>query len=75
MLIKLFIPIFIVTILFFVLVFELMDAFTNLWRYISQDVGFAEISKIAILYLPKCISYYCTALCMHFRFGTSVYEQ
>ena len=57
MLIKLFIPIFIVTILFFVLVFELMDAFTNLWRYISQDVGFAEISKIAFLYLPKCISY------------------
>ncbi len=57
MLIKLFFPIFFVTILFFLLVFELMDVFSNLWRYISQDVGFADIARIALLYLPKCISY------------------
>jgi lipopolysaccharide export system permease protein len=57
MLVKLFIPIFVVTILFFILVFELMDIFSNLWRYISLDVGFAEIFNIAFLYLPKCISY------------------
>jgi lipopolysaccharide export system permease protein len=57
MLVKFFIPIFFVTLLFFVLVFELMDAFSNLWRYISNDVGFSDIAMISLLYLPKCISY------------------
>ena len=57
MLLRFFIPAFIITLLFFVLVFQLMDIFTNLWRYINQDAGLIDIGRIALFYLPKCISF------------------
>jgi len=57
MLAEFFFPVFVVTLLFFVLVFQLMDLFSNLWRYISHDVPLRDMAFIAYLYLPKCISY------------------
>lgn len=57
MLLRFFVPVFLGTLLFFVLVFELMDLFSNLWRYISHDVKLRDMAFIAFLYLPKCISY------------------
>ncbi len=45
------------SILFFVLILELLDVFANLWRYLNNDIGFSSIIKVSVLYLPKCISF------------------
>jgi lipopolysaccharide export system permease protein len=34
-----------------------MDVFSNLWRYVSQEVPLGDIGRVALLYLPKCVSY------------------
>ena len=39
----------------FSILFETADLFTNLWRYLSQNVGFEEILRIQVLYLPWCV--------------------
>ncbi len=52
-----FIPIFVLALLFFVLILELVDLFANLWRYLNYEVSFNEIVKVMLLYLPKCISF------------------
>ena len=57
MLVRLFLPVFAISTVFFVLVLQLMDLFTNLWRYLAQDTGFLIIMQIAVLYLPKCVSF------------------
>ncbi len=57
MLLSHFARIFVVFLAMFVLVFELMDVFSNLWRYVGEDVTLADIGRVALLYLPKCISY------------------
>ena len=57
MLIKFFIPIFLITLLFFVLVFQLLDIFSNLWTYISREISMVDIGRLALLYMPKCLSY------------------
>jgi lipopolysaccharide export system permease protein len=49
--------IFLISILFFVLVIELLDLFTNLWRYLAHETSPLEILTVALYYLPKCISY------------------
>jgi lipopolysaccharide export system permease protein len=43
------------SILFFVLILELLDIFSNLWRYINNGVALRQILQVALLYLPKCI--------------------
>lgn len=45
------------SILFFVLLLELGDLFTNIWKYLSNGVGVAQILKIVAAYAPKCVSY------------------
>jgi lipopolysaccharide export system permease protein len=57
MLVSFFVPVFLVFLALFVMVFELMDIFSNLWRYINHEAALADIARIAWLYLPKCISY------------------
>jgi lipopolysaccharide export system permease protein len=57
MLLRIFAVFFLIAILFFVLVLQLLDVFANLWRYLAQDTPLAAILQIAWLYLPKCISY------------------
>jgi lipopolysaccharide export system permease protein len=57
MLLAYFARVFAVFLLMFVLVFELMDVFSNLWRYVSQEVSLLDIGRVALLYLPKCVSY------------------
>ncbi len=51
------IPVFFVSLSFFVLLLEMVDLFSNLWRYLNQDVSLANILLIQTLYLPKCVSY------------------
>ncbi len=57
MLLRIFIPIFAAALAFFVTLLEMVDLFSNLWRYLENDAAVAEILRGAWLYLPKCISY------------------
>ena len=43
------------SILFFVLILELLDVFQNLWRYINNGVPLSQILHVAVLYFPKCV--------------------
>jgi lipopolysaccharide export system permease protein len=57
MLLRTFVPMFLVATLFFVLLFQLIDVFSSIWRYFAHDVTLAEVARIALLYLPKCVSF------------------
>lgn len=57
MLIRSFIAIFIFSLLFFIMIIQLLDIFSNLWRYLAHETATAEILKIAYFYIPKCISF------------------
>jgi lipopolysaccharide export system permease protein len=68
MLLRQFVPIFLVALVFFVLILQLLDIFGSIWRYLAQDVSLAQIAAIALLYLPKCIAF---ALPVSFLFAIS----
>lgn len=57
LLIKEFLPVFFTSLFFFIMILEMVDLFTNLWRYLNQEVPLSAIAKIQSLYLPKCVSY------------------
>ena len=57
MLLRAFVPVFLVILFFFVLVFELLDISSNLWRFISHETSLLGMGTIALYYLPKCVSY------------------
>ena len=48
---------FILSILFFVLILQLVDVFTYIWRYINLDIPFSQILIVQAYYVPKCVSY------------------
>jgi len=68
MLLRQFAPIFLVALAFFILLLQLMDIFVSIWRYVAHDVPALEVARIALLYLPKCISF---ALPVSFLFAIS----
>lgn len=51
------IPVIIVSLIFFVMILELLDIFSNLWKFLNNDVPMKVIAKVYLLYLPKCVSY------------------
>ena len=57
MLLRTFLPLFLVATLFFVLLLQLMDVFSSIWRYFAHDVTLLEVGRIALLYLPKCVAF------------------
>ena len=57
MIIRDFVPTLLVSMTFFLLILQLVDLFGNLWRYLNADVPLAEIGRISLLYIPKCISF------------------
>jgi lipopolysaccharide export system permease protein len=57
MIIRAIVPVFLVALLFFVLILQLVDLFANLWRYVENDVSFGQIGLVALYYLPKCITF------------------
>jgi lipopolysaccharide export system permease protein len=57
MVLSTFILVFLVSVLFFVLVVQLLDLFSNLWRYLAHETTLRQILTIAYYYLPKCLSY------------------
>jgi lipopolysaccharide export system permease protein len=68
MLLRQFVPIFLVALLFFVLLLQLIDIFGSIWRYVAHDVPAREVARIALLYIPKCVSF---ALPVSFLFAIS----
>ncbi len=48
---------FLVSLLCFVLILELVDLFANITTYISYDVPIGAILRLALLYIPKAVSY------------------
>ncbi len=54
---KSFLPVFIVSLLFFVLILQLADILLNIVQYIQNDVSGAGIARAALLYMPKCLSW------------------
>lgn len=56
-LIRLFFPVFIVALLFFMLLLELGDLFANLAQYLQNGVQFVTLLHVMYLYLPKCLSF------------------
>jgi lipopolysaccharide export system permease protein len=57
MLLRSFLMLLAIALLFFVLLVQMFDLFSNLWRYLAQDTSLSAILRIGWLYLPKCISY------------------
>jgi lipopolysaccharide export system permease protein len=57
MLLQMFLPIFLSAMAFFVTLLEMVDLFSNLWRYLNNDAAVADIIRVAWLYLPKCIGF------------------
>jgi lipopolysaccharide export system permease protein len=57
MLLRTFVPLFLVAMLFFVLLMQLIDVFSSIWRYFAHDVTLLEVGRIALLYMPKCVAF------------------
>ena len=56
-LLRQFLPIFLIAISMFVFLLLLIDLFSNLIRYLSNEVPIATILKISLFFIPKSISY------------------
>jgi lipopolysaccharide export system permease protein len=56
-LIRQFLPIFFIAISMFVFLLLLLDLFSNLIRYLNNEVPITTILKISLFYIPKSISY------------------
>ena len=57
MILRQFIPTLLVSVLFFVLILELVDLFANLWRYINNGVTIMQMLQVFIYYIPKCVTF------------------
>lgn len=53
---KSFLPTFLVSMSFFVLILEMADLFMNIVQYMQNEVPFASVLSTLYLYLPKCAS-------------------
>jgi lipopolysaccharide export system permease protein len=56
-LLRQFLPIFLIAISMFVFLLLLIDLFSNLVRYLNNEVPLAAILKISLFFIPKSISY------------------
>ncbi len=52
-----FLPVFLIALTFFVTILELVDIFQNITRYIDLEVPFREVLRVQLLYLPKSLHY------------------
>lgn len=57
MVFRLFVPMFVVALLFFVLILQIVDIFSFIWRYIQLGVPMSEVFLVQLYYLPKCVAY------------------
>ncbi|HEQ71737.1 MAG TPA: LptF/LptG family permease, partial [Spirochaetia bacterium] len=49
--------VFLITLLFFMLLLQLIDLFGHLWMYIDRQVPLLDIVQISMYFIPKCVSY------------------
>lgn len=52
-----FIPIFVLGLLMFVLIIQLVDLFGNLVRYLNLEIPMVEILRVQLLFLPRAVAY------------------
>lgn len=52
-----FVPVFFVSLFFFVLLVEMADLFVNIVQYIQNEAPLASVVRSMVLYLPKCVSW------------------
>ncbi|HNY16644.1 MAG TPA: LptF/LptG family permease [Treponemataceae bacterium] len=52
-----FIPVCVVSLVFFVFLLELGDLFSNLWKYLANEVPLKSVLHVLWLYIPKCVSF------------------
>ncbi len=57
MLLRSFFKIFFIALVFFILILQLVDLFSNLWRYLNNDASIFGILQSLYFYVPKCIIY------------------
>lgn len=57
MLIRQFLPVFLVSLVFFVLVLQLVDLFSNLVRFLDLEVPISEVARAQLLYIPQSVSF------------------
>ena len=57
MLVRAFVPVLIVAMLFFILILQLVDLFGNLTKYINNEIPFSQIMLTSFYYLPKCVAF------------------
>jgi len=50
------VPAFLAAVAFFSLLFELIDLFANLVKYIQNEASSAQVFRVMALYLPRCVS-------------------
>ncbi len=56
-LLRQFIPVCVVALVFFVFLLELGDLFANLWKYLANEVSLASVIRVGWMYVPKCVSF------------------
>ncbi|MFP3959397.1 MAG: LptF/LptG family permease [Spirochaetaceae bacterium] len=57
MVLRQFVPVLLVTLVFFVLVLQLVDLFGNLVRYLDLQVPPTAVARVQLLYVPKAVSF------------------
>jgi lipopolysaccharide export system permease protein len=57
LLLKIFLPVFFISLAFFVLIIELMDLFGNLVRYLNLEVPLSAILQVQLLFLPRALTF------------------
>lgn len=57
MLLKNVFTIFVISLVFFIVIIQVIDLFANLTRYINQDVPFFQVLMVQIYFLPQSISF------------------
>jgi lipopolysaccharide export system permease protein len=68
MILRAFVPLFVIAVLFFVLMLQIMDLFANISRYVAVGVDAVKIATIALYYIPQCIAF---SIPVAFLFGIS----
>jgi lipopolysaccharide export system permease protein len=57
MILKTFLPVFAIAVLFFVTILQLVDLYANLTRFLNYNPPVLKILQVVALYTPKCVSY------------------
>lgn len=56
MVLKSFLPVFFIALVFFMLILQLVDLFANLTQYLNQGIPFSQIFLVQMYYIPKSLS-------------------